>query len=36
MPALISYMRPKFITKEAARGIHRAMTGIERSAAAVS
>ncbi len=36
MPALISYARPKFITKEAARGTRRVMTGIERSAVAAS
>ncbi len=36
LPALISYLRPGFIMKEAARGSSRVMTGIERSAAAVS
>src|SRR5262245_8781217 len=36
MPALISYARPKFITKEAAHKTRRAMTGMEQSAAAVS
>jgi predicted RND superfamily exporter protein len=36
MPALISYARPKFITKEAAHKIRRAATGMEQSAAAVS
>ena len=36
MPALISYMRPRFIVKEAAHRRQRATTGMERSAAAVS
>jgi predicted RND superfamily exporter protein len=36
LPALISYTRPKFVVREAARGTRRPMTGIERTAAAVS
>jgi predicted RND superfamily exporter protein len=36
LPALISYLRPNFILKEAGRGLRRPMTGMERSAVAAS
>src|SRR5262249_7307449 len=36
LPALISYLRPGFITKEALKGTRRPMTGMERAAVAVS
>src|SRR5215470_14656986 len=35
-PALISYLRPRFILKEASKGTRRQLTGMERPAAAVS
>jgi predicted RND superfamily exporter protein len=34
LPALISYLRPKFILKESGKGLRRPTTGIERGAAA--
>lgn len=36
LPALVSYLRPSFILREAGRGTRRATTGMERPAAAVS
>jgi uncharacterized protein len=35
-PALISYLRPRFILKEASKGTRRQLTGMERPAVAVS
>jgi predicted RND superfamily exporter protein len=35
-PVLIAYLRPKFILKEAGKGLRRTMTGMERSAVAAS
>jgi hypothetical protein len=36
LPALVSYLRPSFIVKEASKGTRRQLTGMERPAAAVS